>query len=172
MAPNDTARERLQLLLTFFPEVDLPVTITVSSRKAFEERNRPLPQLIQATFLDLWEGEAADMYTEYIPGFHFANGRYRVLVYWKAALLHYAYILVVLDQDGLLTDRLVLVETDATDGHLRQGAAMITADREIWTVESTAGFISEGVVPDHAIAEKWTITEEGRIQAIHQSAKS
>lgn len=160
------------MLLTYFPEVELPVTITVGSRKAFEERNRPLPLILTATYFDYWEEEPADMYTEYIPGFSFSAGQHKALVYWKAGLLQYTYVLVILDKDGMLKDRLVLVETDASEGHLRQGAAMITADREIWTVESTTSIGPEGEVPDQALAEKWSINDDGRLQTAQQPSPS
>jgi len=162
MPTPGTSKEDLQLLLRYFPEVPLPVTVTYSSREAFEQTNKPLPEMLSALFIELWEGEIPDAYTEYQPGFHFRTKKHYGFVYWKATLLHYGYILVLLEPDGVFVDRLILAETDATSGTIRQGAAMITNDNEIFMVESAQDAASVFGDPTQTITERWKITDEGR----------
>ena len=149
MPAPGTTKEDLQLLLRYFPEVPLPVTVTDSSRDAFEQQ---------------WEGEVPDEFTEYLPGFHFRTKKQFGMVYWKAALLQYTYVLVLLDPDGVFLDRLVLAETDATSGTIRQGAAMISEDFEIFMVESALDATDIIGDPTQTITERWIITDEGRFR--------
>ncbi|MBP6184859.1 MAG: hypothetical protein KA479_07935 [Saprospiraceae bacterium] len=164
MPAPGTTKEDLQLLLRYFPEVPLPVTVTDSSRDAFEQTNKPLPEMLSALFIEQWEGEVPDEFTEYLPGFHFRTKKQYGMVYWKAALLHYTYVLVLLDPDGVFLDRLVLAETDATSGTIRQGAAMISEDFEIFMVESALDATDIIGDPTQTITERWIITDEGRFR--------
>jgi len=164
MAGSPDPKHDLNLLLEYFPEVELPVSLSFGSREAFADRNRPLPELLAAISFDLWEEADPDEFTEYQPGFRFRHGKHHALVYWKAALLQYAYVVVILDRQGLLLDKLVLAETDATSGTVRQGAALITAEAEIFTAESEMGSEDALGDPSQTMTERWVITDEGRFR--------
>lgn len=164
MADTPDPKQDLRLLLEYFPEVELPVSLSFNSREAFAANSKPLPELLAAISFDLWEEAEPDEFTEYQPGFRFRHGEHHALVYWKASLLQYAYVLVILDRKGLLLDRLVLAETDATTGTVRQGAALITAEAEIFTVESELGPEEALGDPSQTMTERWVITDEGRFR--------
>lgn len=166
MSEPGTNPEDLKLLLRYFPEVPLPVTVTFSSREAFEQNNKLLPEMLSALYVERWEGEIPDEFTEYLPGFHFRTKKQYGIVYWKAALLHYAYVLVLLDPEGTFLDRLVLAETDAEGGIVRQGAAMISEDYEIYLVESALDADAVFGDPTQTITERWKITDEGRFREV------
>lgn len=164
--------ERLKSLLDYFPEVELPVTLTSKSRDAFEANNEPLPQILTAIFINHWEQVEMDEFTEYIPGFHFVFGKYIGIVYWKAALLNYVYVLVVLDQKGILTDRLELAETRVQGTYLKQGAAVISDKGEITMVEGQVSIDYKKGDPANTIAEKWQINEDGQIREVSLEQKT
>jgi hypothetical protein len=152
-----------RLFLQYFPEVSLPVNLTFDSHRAFGRDDKPLPELLGARFFTRWEEEVPDDYTEFLPGFQFRSGPHKALVYWKAALLYYAYVLVLLDPKGALLDRLELAVTSAGEEGIRQGAALIQSDGTIHTVESARAEDNPMGDPQHTITERWTINKEGRI---------
>lgn len=156
--------EDLSLLLTYFPAIDLPVTITFTSHHAFSQENRPLPEMLSDFFLATWEGETPDEFTEYIPGFHFEEKNYFGLVYWKAGLLHYAYVLVIMDKKGRFIERKVLAETEVADTQVRQGVAMITADGEIFMVESEHDGNDDLADPTQSVVDRYRIKPDGEIE--------
>ena len=158
----------LALLLQYFPEVTLPVTITGVSVDAFMRENKPLPQLLSAVTIELWEEEPADDVTEYQPGFSFKLGPFRGFLYWKAALLHYAYVLVLVDKKGQLLDRLELAETSSESGFIRQGAAFISEEGHIYAVESALGEQATLGDPSQTITERWMITPQGAIREMSE----
>lgn len=155
--------EDLNLLLRYFPPVDLPVTLTFTSHEAFSRDHKPLPEMLTDYFLAGWEGEEPDEFTEYVPGFQFEGKQYLGLVYWKAGLLNYRYVLVLLDKKGRFLERLVLAETLVEDRHVRQGVAMISADGEIFMVESESDAEGDLATPAGSLTDRYRITEAGEI---------
>lgn len=162
MQKDETQADALAHLLRYFPEVSLPVTITSASQKAFFRENKPLPALLTALFIDEWEGGPADEFTEYLPGFHFRLGALTGLVYWKAALMSYTYVLVLLDKQGQWTDRMVLAEWEVAPEGVRQGVALIQEDGSILMAESALEREDDLGDPTQTITERWQVTSEGR----------
>lgn len=159
-------REDLNQLMHYFPEITLPVTLTFETHKAFSSQNKALPESLMEMFLDTWEGSERDDYTEYIPGFRCSIMQFTGILYWKGELLHYAYVLVLLDAKGRFIDRLELAETDAEGETIRQGAAVIQADGHIFMVENWHSSQEIPVGTGNAFTSHWEINEEGRyIQA-------
>jgi hypothetical protein len=122
--------------------------------------------MLSALFVERWEGEIPDEFTEYLPGFHFRTKKHYGIVYWKATLLHYTYVLVMLEPDGTFLDRLILAETDANSLGVRQGAAMISEQYDIYIVESVLDADAVFGDPSQTITERWKITDEGRFQEV------
>lgn len=161
--PDSRSRsEDFRLFLGYFPEVTLPVTLTFESRRAFGEDMPPLPELLAAPFFYRWEEEVPDLLTEFLPGFQVRMGKFLALVYWKAALLHYAYVMVIVDGQGELIDRMLLAETIAGQDEIRQGAALIREDGMILMAESAQDIHDPLGDPRQTITERWRVNPEGR----------
>ena len=95
-----------KLFLQFFPEVTLPVLLTADEQLLFSANNEALPlDLVSRFLLQKTADSEIDEFTEYVPCFQLPDTApiYGV-VYWRAALLQYDYILASFDANGVLLD--------------------------------------------------------------------
>jgi hypothetical protein len=93
-------------LIEFFPVLQMPVTLSNDSAWKISESNKPIPAALIEEFILTWEGEEPDEITEFVPCFKIEGTQdYTAIVYWKAALLKYDYILVTLDKTGQIISR-------------------------------------------------------------------
>ncbi|MFK8104169.1 MAG: hypothetical protein AB8G15_16700 [Saprospiraceae bacterium] len=122
-----------------FPKIELPVTLTEESSLSFSRTNDPLPALMIEQFLQpIDEGEIDD-YTEYIACFKIPKTNlFHAIVYWKAGLLNYEYILATFTKKGELIDKKVIAGTKSDGKSLTQSAATIDEDWIIYIVGGVA----------------------------------
>ena len=98
-----------------FPEEKLPISITEDSASEFSLENEPLSQKAIEDFILPLE-EDTDELTEFVPGFRIAGLKdVTAILYWKAGLLSYQYILATFEKSGKLIDRQVIAGT-VSDG--------------------------------------------------------
>jgi len=123
--------------LKMFPEVDLPITLTDDLHHVFSKNNDPLPSaMIQAFMLDD-EEEQPDEFTEYIACFRFPKTeKFHAILYWKAELLTYEYVLVTYDKKGSQISKRLVAGTKAIGEMLERTVATIDED---WIIHSVVG---------------------------------
>ncbi len=118
-----------------FPEIELPITLTEESALAFSKANPPLSfHLIQEYILPI-ELEEVDDLTEYVACLRIpeTNGFFAI-IYWKASLMNYQYILATFSKNGELIDRKVIGGTYSDGDLLVQSVATIEEDWIIYVV--------------------------------------
>lgn len=94
--------------LNFFPELELPITLTEESAKDFSMHNKALPGIIIQKYI-LEENEEWDDLSEIVPCFRVPDTNdFYAMVYWKASLQNYEYILVTYDKAGNFLDGKVI----------------------------------------------------------------
>lgn len=149
--------------LKFFPETKLPVSITEDTVSDFERQNDPLPEKLIEDFILPFD-EDYDEYTEYTPGLRLSGTKdFQAIVYWKAGLMNYQYVLATFAKGGKPIDRKVIAGT-FSDGHsIVRSVAQIDED---FSVNIVSG-VAEGS-DDQYDAEKNTTVElellpDGRI---------
>lgn len=121
--------------LKLFPVVELPITLSAESHHTFSKENKPFPQIAIQEFLIPLESEEPDDLTEFIPCFRIPKtGPFHAIVYWKASLMTYEYILVSFNKQGLLIDKKIIAGTKAHGEALAKSVATITEDWEIFMV--------------------------------------
>jgi hypothetical protein len=127
--------------LELFPELELPVTLTEEAAHNFSKENKVLPSLvIEQYFLPL-EGVVDEM-TEFVPCFRFPKTKdFHALVYWKASLLEYNFILLTLSLKGELIGQRVLAGTFAEGDTVTQSVATIDED---WIITIVTGQAQAG----------------------------
>lgn len=129
----------IQKLLDFFPEIQVPVTLREDTYEELSANKPPIPEDIIAYFL-IDENEEDDGMTEYIPCFRLPNTKdFYALVYWKASLLNYQYILKTYTTDGTgVIDSVIIGGTVVEGDKLIQSIAMIDADNAIYIATGTS----------------------------------
>lgn len=119
-----------------FPEIELPVTFTDESAIEFSKKNEPLPPQMIQQFI---ESGDTDEFTEYIACMRIPNTHdFYAIIYWKAALMNYQYVLATYDKKGKLIDKSVIAGTYSDGKSLTKSVATIEDDWLIYIVSGQA----------------------------------
>ncbi|HMQ07060.1 MAG TPA: hypothetical protein PKC30_07140 [Saprospiraceae bacterium] len=117
------------VFLSYFPTIELPVTLNEETLDVFSRENKVLPAAAISHFILQWEGNHDDGMTEYIPCFALpAAEEFTGLVYWKGGIAKYEFILVTIGKDGRLISRKSLASTQFNSKSIRKSVAMIDED--------------------------------------------
>ena len=128
--------------LNKFPAIEPPVTITENSIRDFSQQNDPLPTAAIRQHIPDEIAEEDEDLTEYVPCFRLANtGEIHALIYWKAGLLNYEYVLATYSKEGKPIDRKTIAGTVVTEGVIVQSVATIDAD---WIIFIASGSSKTG----------------------------
>ncbi|MDF1695479.1 MAG: hypothetical protein P1U56_06590 [Saprospiraceae bacterium] len=121
---------RLDELLSFFPEVELPIEITEDLVMTAESVNKVFPKVIVEEYIAIWEGgEDFDEFTEFVPILQIKEAEeFHALVYWKGGLMKYEYILVTLDKLGEFITRKPIASTLSDGKTVKKSVAKIDED--------------------------------------------
>lgn len=141
-----------------FPKIKLPVTLSDDSHHDFSKHNPPLPvQMIEQFLIPLEQGEV-DEFTEYIPCFRLPKTeKFHAIVYWKAALLNYEYILLTFDKKGVVLDKQIIAGTKTKDNALIRSVATIDED---WIIYMAGGVAPTNDETNYDAASTHTINLE------------
>lgn len=135
----------------YFPEIELPITLSEEYSGIFTKYNKPLPiDLIDLFILDkkLFFGdenieEPVDEIVEFVPCFRLPDQKeYHGLVYWKADLLKYEYFIHTFDKKGNSIAKHVIASTTSDGESIRQIVATIDPDLEIYIIGGDANNIN------------------------------
>lgn len=86
--------------IEFFPELDLPLSL-LPDVSQIPVDPLPLPGILQDAFIRPFEAEELDEFTEFVPFGRIAGTKdFHAVVYWKASLLRYEYILATYSKTG------------------------------------------------------------------------
>ncbi|MCB0532354.1 MAG: hypothetical protein H6574_01780 [Lewinellaceae bacterium] len=126
-----------------FPPVSMPVTLGEDTHHVFSTENKPLPEEMIGKFIHPTEpGAVDDEFTEYMPCLAIDDtAGFVALIWWKAELLNYEYVLATFSPKGELIDRRVIAFTRVKDGAVHRAVATINDEWEIFVAE---GHSSDG----------------------------
>lgn len=121
---------RIEELLDFFPEVELPVEITEELVMTAETVNKILPASVIEAYIVKWEGtEEFDEFTEFVPILRLpSTDEFHAVIYWKGGLMRYEYILVTLGKQGNLISRKPVSSTISDGITVKKSVATIDQD--------------------------------------------
>jgi len=132
-------KKNFNTYLKKFPEITPPVTLTEDSPRAFSSYNESFNALMIAEFLLQSEDSEPDEFTEFIPCLKIPNTKdFYAVVYWKASLMNYQFILVTYNKSGVLVDKAIIAGTSNQDGILVKSVASIDED---WIVTIVSGAV-------------------------------
>jgi hypothetical protein len=138
---KDKPGEAWLRFFNYFPEIELPVTLSEDYSGVFTRHNKPLPVELIDTFIlqqkfyfaEDQEIPATDELVEYVPCFRLPDQeQFYAVVYWKADLLKYEYIIHTFDKKGLSIASQVVASTSSDGRSIRQVVATIDPDLEIY----------------------------------------
>ncbi len=137
MAMKEIQQVKFSHFLEKFPKIDLPVTLTEDAHFEFSRNNDPLPQLMIQQYLIHPDEVLEEDYDEFVPCFRIKKTKkFHAIVYWKAGLLNYQYVMITFDTKGKVIDRSTIAGTKVVDGSLVRSVA--TIDEE-WIIYVMAG---------------------------------
>ncbi|MEP7320758.1 MAG: hypothetical protein ABI761_02525 [Saprospiraceae bacterium] len=127
-----------QQFLALFPPVELPVSLTLDSHRTFEQVNDLVPFDLANQFILQEDELPEEEFTEYLPCFKLPEDKkeYFSLVYWKAALMRYDFILATYTKTGIPISRQVIAGTASDGKTVSQKVATIQPDYSIDVIAS------------------------------------
>lgn len=138
MDPNVTSdfdKEQQNLFIQFqdfFPEIELPIVLNSETHHVFTKENKALPQKLIETFILPIEEKLPDEFTEFVPCFKLPEtGPLKVLVYWKAELLSYQYVMVIYNKKGEKLEHRVISGSFTDEQQTTQSIATLDQDFNI-----------------------------------------
>ena len=147
-----------------FPEIELPITLRDDSHHDFQE-NSPLSDTMIADFIARYEATVVDEFTEYLACFRLPKApkqEYQALIYWKAGLLQYDYVLATYSKDGNMIDKKAIAGTKVIGDAVQHTLATIDEKLAIFVA---AGAVTEGedYDPNSTKTHRFELLENGRI---------
>lgn len=147
-----------------FPLVQLPIILTEDAHLEFSRKNDPLPQLMIAQYLIHPSENTEEEYDEYIPCFRIeGTEKFHAVVYWKAELMNYQYVLITYDLKGVVIDRSVIAGTKVQDEMLIRSVATVDEDWIIYVVAGVAKANSDTFDPSSSKSFHLELLSTGKI---------
>lgn len=127
-----------QEYLSLFPPVELPATLTLDSYRTFEQVNDLIPLDLAAKFILQEDELPEEEFTEFLPCFKLPQGtaEYITVVYWKASLMRYDFILSTYTKNGIPISRQVIAGTSSDGKIITKKVATIDPDGSITVIAS------------------------------------
>lgn len=147
-----------------FPEIELPITLSEESQSHFSKTNKPIPDQMVHQYLEPLQKVEIDEWTEFQPCFRIPETeKFYGLVYWRAGLLTYEYILATFTKKGVLIDQQVIGGTKVSDGLIARTVATIDDEWNIYVVGGVEKADNTEFDPTKSEAMQLTVSEIGQI---------
>lgn len=137
---NNNQKVSLAQFIDYFPVLPLPVTLSENTHHDFSKQNEPFPAAVIREYLLPLEGlEKMDDLLEFVPCFRIPDTKnFEAIVYWKAELLNYNYVLVTFLKDGTFIDKRVIAGTTIINQTITRSVATIDSDWSIYIMSGEA----------------------------------
>lgn len=150
--------------LSYFPAIDLPVNLTETSIHSFEKENKPFPEGIIEQFIHPLEEGIPDEFTEFIPCFQLKEThQFTAIVYWKAGLMEYQYIMATYGEKQQLIKSAVIAGTKTTQDEILRSVAHLDEDWMIHIVEGSKNVEAATYDPEKSHHYSMEILDSGEI---------
>jgi hypothetical protein len=114
-----------------FPEIELPITLRDDSNHDFEA-NPPLQDEMIEQYITRYEAVEVDDFTEYMACFQLPKSeKFQALVYWKAALMNYDFVIATYGKDGNMIDKKAIAGIKVVGQDISRSIATINDDLAI-----------------------------------------
>jgi hypothetical protein len=161
-----------QDFLSLFPPAKLPVSITLDSYKTFEQVNDLIPIDLASEFIIQEDELPEEEFTEFLPCFQItsrADQEFISLVYWKAALMRYDYILATYTKSGIPISRQVIAGTSSDGKSINQKVATIETDGDVQVIQSTQDASDMRFDPSQTKEIYYELAPSGHISQLNEN---
>jgi len=145
-----------------FSETEWPAIITETSYEDFSRENQPIPQILIDAYIAPFE--QIDEHTEFVACLKWeVNKQVTALLYWKAELLNYAYILATYDANGFQIDKHNIAGSDFKNKKAIRRVATITDNSSVHIIEGEEDLDAGHFDPADTDRYSLAIAEDGEI---------
>jgi hypothetical protein len=124
--------------IDFFPVMDLPFSLLPDINQIPSDP-LPLPGVLQDAFILPFESDETDEFTEYIPFGRIAGRQdYHAVIYWKAGVLRYEFILATYSPEGEPLSHAIVGGLRYEEEGILHSVAVIHEDMSITIAEGMA----------------------------------
>ncbi len=160
---NKFKTESIEDFVSYFPEIELPIQLSEELIPIFSEKNKALSQDAIERYLLQWEQEVTE-FTEFVPCFSLPGTEgFSALVYWRAELLNYQFILITIDKKGDLIERKAIASTLIDQELVKKSMALINEDLIIQIVAGVNQESETDYDASHSQAFSMEILPTGKI---------
>jgi len=134
-----TRAQSFKIFLKYFSKEKLPLVLSDENIGYFDRKNPPLGSDVIRQFLLQGEtpNEDDEEMTEYIACNQIPDTeKFHAVVYWRAKLLEYDYILATYDKNGVLINKKVIAGVRSDGKVVKRSIATIDED---WIIHVVAG---------------------------------
>lgn len=134
--------------IEFFPPLELPLSL-LPDMSQIPSDPIPLPGVLQDAYILPFESDEVDEFTEYVPYGRIAGIKdYHALIYWKAGVLRYEYILATYTAEGQPLSHAIVGGLRYEEEGILHSVAVIHEDLSIVIAEGIAQSDEAGLDPD------------------------
>ncbi len=149
--------------IEFFPELDLPLSL-LPDVSQIPVDPLPLPGTLQEAFILPFEAHEVDEFTEFVPFGRIASTKdFHVMVYWKASLLRYEYILATYSNEGVPLSHAIVGGIRYEEEGVLHSVAVLHEDLQIVIAEGLVDEQLLGMDPAQTQTYQMAISPEGII---------
>lgn len=148
-----------------FPPVAMPATLGEDTHHVFSLENKPLNDEMIVQFIHPTETVVNDdPFTEYVPCFAIEDAeQFIALVWWKAELMNYEYVLATFTAKGELIDSQVIAQTKVEGDTIYRAVASISPELEIVVAEGISSDAADHFDPESSRTRELEILPSGEI---------
>lgn len=134
--------------IEFFPPLELPLSL-LPDMSQIPSDPIPLPGVLQDAYILPFESDEVDEFTEYVPYGRITGVKdYHALIYWKAGVLRYEYILATYTAEGQPLSHAIVGGLRYEEEGILHSVAVIHEDLSIVIAEGIAQSDEAGLDPD------------------------
>ncbi len=142
----------------------MPVTLSEDTHLVFSRENKPLPQPLIHEFISNNEEADEEQMAEYIACFRLQDQEhFSAIVFWRASLMEYAYILATFDHGGQTIDRKIIAGTKSDGDTLLTRVATIDEDCLVSIAEGIGSADGKDYDPSSSTTYQLEISPTGDI---------
>ncbi len=149
--------------IEFFPELELPLSLLPDINQIPVDP-LPLPEVLQEAYILPFEAHELDEYTEYVPFGRLAGTKdFHAMVYWKAGLLRYEYILATYSNEGTPLSHAIVGGIRYEEEGALHSVAVVNEDLQIIIAEGLVDTALLGMDPAQTQTYQMAILPTGII---------